>query len=126
VGGRAVGLAVGNDPYIDSYLERWPPLSSFSLLSSLELDCEGLAAPAVPDPVADDAAFLCLQLVAAGPLPDPVPDAAGAGAAATSGFTLLPPLALAKSQEKASCPVCCRMETDLSSEFLGPFDGLNA
>jgi hypothetical protein len=83
------------------------------------VDCGGLGAAVGADAVAETA-FLCLQLVAAGPLPLPP------GAALTSGFTLLPPLALAKSHENTSCPVCCRIETDWESEFLGPFEGLNA
>jgi hypothetical protein len=70
----------------------------------------------VPAPVAE-AAFLCLQLVAAG-FPLPVPGAT----AATSGLMLLPPLALTQSQEKTACLLCSLIDADWSLDFLGPFE----
>jgi hypothetical protein len=94
---------------------------SLSLFES-SLDCVGLAAATVDDPVAE-AAFLWMQLVATAP-PFPLPELPGA--AFTSGLTLLPPLAFAKFHEKAACPVCSLIEADWSSEFFGPLDGWNA
>jgi hypothetical protein len=97
VGGRAEGLAVGTDPKAVAYRERALRQSSLSSLES-SLDWVGVTAAAVDEPVAE-AAFLWMQLVATAP-PLPLPEATGA--AFTSGFTLLPPLAFAKSHEKAA------------------------
>lgn len=44
------------------------------------------------------------------------------GAALMSGFTLLPPLALAKLHVNAAFPLCSLMFADLSLEFFGPPD----
>jgi hypothetical protein len=77
-----------------------------------------------PAPVAE-AAFLCMQLVAMAP-PLPVPLPGTTAAAAIKGFTLLPPLALAQSQENDARSSCCLIEADWSLEFFGPFEPLYA